>query len=46
MLRWLADPRVKFRKEFAAAVEWFLYGAAVPAKASPGTLPKFRKRDS
>ena len=29
MLRWLADPRLKLRKEFAAAVELFLHGAAV-----------------
>jgi TetR/AcrR family transcriptional regulator of autoinduction and epiphytic fitness len=35
MLGWLADPRVKLRKEFATAVELFLHGAAVPAKASP-----------
>jgi hypothetical protein len=32
MLRWLADPRLKLRKEFAAAVELFLHGVAVPAK--------------
>ena len=35
MLRWLTDPRLKLRKEFAAAVELFLHGAAVPAKTSP-----------
>lgn len=46
MLRWLADPRVKLRKEFAAAVELFLHGAAVPAKASRRTLPKPRKKGS
>jgi AcrR family transcriptional regulator len=46
MLRWLADPRLKLRKEFAAAVELFLHGAAVPAKASPKTSTKPRKRDS
>lgn len=46
MLRWLADPRLKLRKEFAAAVELFLHGAAVPAKASPKTSPKSKKRRS
>lgn len=46
MLRWLADPRLKLRKEFAAAVELFLHGAAVPAKASPKTSPKPKKKGS
>jgi AcrR family transcriptional regulator len=46
MLRWLADPRLKLRQEFAAAVELFLHGAAVLPKASPRTPPKPRKRDS
>lgn len=32
MLRWLATPRLKLRKEFAAAVELFLHGAAAPAR--------------
>ena len=31
MLHWLAAPRLKLRKEFDAAVELFLHGAAVPA---------------
>lgn len=31
MLRWLADPRLKLRKEFAAIVRLFLQGAAQPA---------------
>lgn len=44
MLRWLADPRLKLRKEFAAAVELFLHGAAAPAKASPRTSPKLGKK--
>jgi TetR/AcrR family transcriptional regulator, regulator of autoinduction and epiphytic fitness len=35
MLRWLVDPRLKLRKEFAAALALFLHGAAVPVKASP-----------
>ncbi|WP_244106321.1 TetR/AcrR family transcriptional regulator [Paraburkholderia phenazinium] len=46
MLRWLADPRLKLRKEFAATVELFLHGAAVPAHVSPKTSPKPRKRNS
>lgn len=37
MLRWLADPSLKLRKEFAAAVELFLHGAAAPPQASPKT---------
>ena len=44
MLRWLADPCLKLRKkEFAAAVELFLHGAAVPVNASPETSPKPKK---
>jgi len=35
MLRWLADPHLKLRKEFAAAVDLFLHGAAVRAQAGP-----------
>jgi AcrR family transcriptional regulator len=46
MLRWLADPRLKLRKEFAAAVELFLHGAAIPVKASPKTSPKPKKKGS
>jgi hypothetical protein len=46
MLRWLADPRLKLRKEFAAAVDLFLHGAAAPAKASPKTSPKPKKKGS
>lgn len=42
MLRWLAEPSLKLRQEFAAAVDLFLYGAAAPAK----TLPKPRKKNS
>lgn len=42
MLRWLASPRLKLRKEFAAAVELFLHGAAAPAKP----VPKARKKTS
>ena len=44
MLRWLADPGLKLRKEFAAAVDLFLHGAAVPAKASSETVRKPKKR--
>jgi AcrR family transcriptional regulator len=44
MLRWLTNPCLKLRKEFAAAVELFLHGAAVPAKASPKTSLKPKKR--
>ncbi len=44
MLRWLADPRLKLRKEFAAAVELFLHGAAVSAKLSSNISPKPTKR--
>jgi len=46
MLRWLSDPRLKLRTEFAAAVELFLHGAAVPARASPKTSPKPGKKGS
>ncbi|MBV9878826.1 MAG: TetR/AcrR family transcriptional regulator [Verrucomicrobia bacterium] len=44
MLRWLADPRLKLRKEFSAAVDLFLHGAAVPVKASTKTRRKPNKR--
>ena len=44
MLRWLADPRLKLRKEFAAAVELFLHGSAFPARASPEKSRKPGKR--
>jgi TetR/AcrR family transcriptional regulator, regulator of autoinduction and epiphytic fitness len=46
MLRWLADPRLKLRKEFAAAVDLFLDGAAVPTKASSKTSTKRKKKGS
>jgi TetR/AcrR family transcriptional regulator, regulator of autoinduction and epiphytic fitness len=46
MLRWLADPRLNLRKEFAAAVELFLHGAAIPTKASPKTSLKPKKKGS
>lgn len=46
MLRWLADPRLKLRKEFAGAVDLFLHGAAVPAKASSKTTTKRKKKGS
>ncbi len=46
ILHWLADPSLKLRKEFAAAVELFLHGAQVPAKASPKAVPKPRKKGS
>ena len=44
MLRWLAEPRLKLRKEFAAAVELFLHGAAAPVEATPRPSPKPRKK--
>lgn len=44
MLRWLADPRLKLRKEFAAAVELFLHGAAARGQAPMGPTPKPRKK--
>jgi TetR/AcrR family transcriptional regulator, regulator of autoinduction and epiphytic fitness len=43
-LRWLADPRVKLRKEFPAVVNLFLHGAAVPCPASPKTHRKPKKK--
>jgi AcrR family transcriptional regulator len=46
ILRWLANPRLKLRKELAAAVELFLHGAAVPAKASLEASPEPRKKGS
>ena len=46
MLRWLADPRLKLRREFAATVELFLHGAAAQAKASLKASPKSRKKRS
>jgi TetR/AcrR family transcriptional regulator of autoinduction and epiphytic fitness len=46
MLRWLADPRLKLRKEFTAAVDLFLHGAAVPTKAYPKRSPKRKKKGS
>lgn len=44
MLRWLAGPRLKLRREFAAAAELFLHGADVPANGSPKTSPEPRKK--
>ena len=48
MLRWIAEPRLKLRKEFAAAVDLFLHGAALPAqaprKAPAKVAPKSRKK--
>lgn len=46
MLRWLADPRLKLRNEFAAAVELFLHGAAVPVNSSARTSAKPPKKNS
>jgi TetR/AcrR family transcriptional regulator, regulator of autoinduction and epiphytic fitness len=46
MPRWLANSRLKLRKEFAAAVDLFLHGAAVPAKASSKTSRKPKKRSA
>jgi AcrR family transcriptional regulator len=46
MLRWLAEPRLKLRKEFAAAVDLFLHGAAIPASAAPRPALKSRKQSS
>jgi hypothetical protein len=46
MLRWLVDPRLKLRKEFAAAVDLFLHGASAPARPSPKTSLKPRKKGS
>lgn len=50
MLRWHAEPRLKLRKEFAAAVDLFLHGAAIPAqavrKAPTNAAPKSRKKAS
>lgn len=44
MLRWLADPSLALRLEFAAVVELFLHGAAAPAKTSSGTPLKSKQR--
>lgn len=44
MLRWLADPRLKLRKEFAAVVELFLHGAAVSLQAPLNTSSKSKKK--
>ncbi|CAG4902459.1 TetR/AcrR family transcriptional regulator [Paraburkholderia gardini] len=46
MLRWLADPRLKLRKEFAATVELFMRGAAVQPGPSLKTSSKPRKKRS
>jgi TetR/AcrR family transcriptional regulator, regulator of autoinduction and epiphytic fitness len=45
MLRWLADRRLKLRKEFSAAVDLFLHGAAVPAEASPKISREPKKKN-
>jgi len=42
MLRWLADRRLELRREFAAAVDLFMHGAAVPVK----TLSKPKKKNA
>jgi TetR/AcrR family transcriptional regulator of autoinduction and epiphytic fitness len=44
MLRWLADRRLKLRREFTAVVELFLHGVAVAQKAPPKTTPKSKKK--
>jgi TetR/AcrR family transcriptional regulator, regulator of autoinduction and epiphytic fitness len=50
MLRWLAEPRLKLRKEFTAAIDLFLRGAASvvgsPSVAATKAAPKSRKRVS
>jgi TetR/AcrR family transcriptional regulator, regulator of autoinduction and epiphytic fitness len=50
MLRWLAEPRLKLRKEFTAVIDLFLHGAASPAEAvakkTAKATPKSRKRVS
>lgn len=46
MLRWLAEPRLNLRKEFAAAIELFLHGAAAPVKASSRTSLRGKKKAS
>ena len=46
MLRWLAEPRLKLRKEFAAAVDLFLHGAAPPVSADAKPALKSRKKPS
>jgi AcrR family transcriptional regulator len=42
MLRWLSDPGVNLREEFAAVVDLFLHGAATPGQTSagPSTRPR------
>jgi AcrR family transcriptional regulator len=44
MLHWLASPRSKLRKEFDAAVELFLHGAAAPGLARPAAKRAARSR--
>ena len=46
MLHWLADPRLKLRNEFDAAVELFLHGAGLPRKTSPARSAKPKKKRS
>jgi TetR/AcrR family transcriptional regulator, regulator of autoinduction and epiphytic fitness len=42
MLRWLAEPRVKLRQEFAAAIDLFLHGAADAVIQAPKALTRSR----
>lgn len=44
MLRWLADPHLRLRNEFAATVELFLHGVARPAKATAKDSPRTNKK--
>lgn len=47
MLRWLAEPRLKLRQEFVAAIDLFLHGASISvetAKPSPRSRPSRIKR--
>lgn len=44
MLRWLAAPRLKLRKEFASLIDLFLHGAATSAKSVSGAGPHPRKK--
>lgn len=44
MLRWLATPRLKLRKEFASVVDLFLHGAATSARSTSGAAPRPRKK--
>ncbi|MBN9656571.1 MAG: TetR/AcrR family transcriptional regulator [Acidobacteria bacterium] len=46
MLRWLANRHLNLRQEFAAGVELFLHGAAVPTGNSSETQLKRRRKHS